>query len=443
MWVLQAGGLANALGNGAVMPFTVIYLHSVRGIPLGTSGLVVAAGGLASLAAGLPAGSLVDRVGARAATVGALGVMAVAFAGFPLIREAWHAFLLSALAGAGQGAFRPALLSLIAALAPQPRRHAAFALQRVTANLGIGLGGVTGGLIATTAHPRSFSVLFLANAASFVVFIASLAFVPSPEQVEAARRGGGYLEIMRDRVFARVNLLNAVLMTGGIAQFFVLPVYAKSHGVSERGIGLIFLANTLLIVVAQLPVAQALEGRRRMPALALVGVLWGAGWLVVLAGGSWFRGAEAAAVMAFAVAVFGLGECLYGAVLGPLVADLAQPESLGRYLGASSTSNQLAFTAGPAIGGFLLASRRRRSGSGPRPCASWRGPAPSGSSTGCRLPHAGRRPSLCSSRRPTWADGPVQGVQRRCEDARHARLHECSEMFPERQPSYRGEGNFR
>ena len=39
--------------------------------------------------------------------------------------------------------------------------------------------------------------------------------------------------------------------------------------VSERGIGVIFLVNTLVIVFAQLPIARLLEGRRRMPALAL------------------------------------------------------------------------------------------------------------------------------------------------------------------------------
>jgi hypothetical protein len=31
---LQAGGLVNAFGNGAVLPFTFIYLHNVRGIDL-------------------------------------------------------------------------------------------------------------------------------------------------------------------------------------------------------------------------------------------------------------------------------------------------------------------------------------------------------------------------------------------------------------------------
>ena len=40
---LQVGGLVNAFGNGMVIPFMFIYLHNVRGIALGVTGLIVAA----------------------------------------------------------------------------------------------------------------------------------------------------------------------------------------------------------------------------------------------------------------------------------------------------------------------------------------------------------------------------------------------------------------
>ena len=47
-------------------------------------------------------------------------------------------------------------------------------------------------------------------------------------------------------------------------------MFAKNEtGVTERQIGFIFFVNTLAIVLAQLPFSKLLEGRRRMPALAL------------------------------------------------------------------------------------------------------------------------------------------------------------------------------
>ena len=31
VWIMEAGGLANAFGNGLAFPFLFIYLHNVRG----------------------------------------------------------------------------------------------------------------------------------------------------------------------------------------------------------------------------------------------------------------------------------------------------------------------------------------------------------------------------------------------------------------------------
>src|SRR3954465_6953564 len=94
VYVLQAGGLTNAFGNGIVLPFLIIYLHNVRGIPLGLAGLAAAVNSAAALCSGFVAGSLSDRIGPRRVLMGALIVMAVAISLFPLIRTAGDAFLV-------------------------------------------------------------------------------------------------------------------------------------------------------------------------------------------------------------------------------------------------------------------------------------------------------------------------------------------------------------
>ena len=38
VYVLELGALVNAFGNGVVLPFLLIYLHNVRGIPFGLAG---------------------------------------------------------------------------------------------------------------------------------------------------------------------------------------------------------------------------------------------------------------------------------------------------------------------------------------------------------------------------------------------------------------------
>src|SRR5205823_8330286 len=325
---------------------------------LGTSGLVVALMSVVGIVVGPAAGPLLDRIGGRVTLGAALAVSAVGFALMPLARHPWQAFLFAGWIGIGSGTFWPSISVLLTGLTASERRHHAFALQRVAVNLGFGLGGLAGGLIASTSNATSFTVLFLVDAASYLGMIAFLPLVPDPQlPSDTAASPRGYLHVLGDRVFVSLIGLNVAFITAGYATFELLPAFAKNDaGVSEKWIGLIFLVNTLALVIPQLPVAKLLEGRRRMPALAMMPVLFAIAWLIVLAGGAWFDGTRAALVFAGAAALVGLGSCVQGPTQGALVADLAPPALRGRYMALSSTSWEVGFVLGPAAGGFILAS---------------------------------------------------------------------------------------
>ena len=225
-------------------------------------------------------------------------------------------------------------------------------------NLGIGLGALIGGLIATTADPGSFTRLFLLDAATFLVFAAILVvFVREPpvSEAEEHEEAGSYRAVLRDRNFLCFIGLNVLFVAVGYEVFALLPPFAKNYaGVTERQVGFIWLANTLLIVLIQLPVAKALEGRRRMAALALMNVIWAVAALIVLAGGHWLNGTSAALVFITATLVFGVGETLQGPTQAPLVADLAPEQLRGRYFALSAMSWSAGSILGPAVGGALL-----------------------------------------------------------------------------------------
>jgi MFS family permease len=359
VWLVQVGGVVNSLGNGIVLPFIVIYLHNVRGISFAEAGFALAFGGVAALLAGLVAGSTVDRIGGRNTLVLGLLLQATAFVLFPLIREPWQAFTLLALEGAGTACFWPGQSTLLSRLTTADERHSAFALQRISMNLGMGLGGVVGGLIATTSDPSSFTKLFVLDACTFLVFAVVLATIHEPEEAADEKAetsaAGGYRGVVRDRNFVALLGLNVLFVAVGYEVFALLPPFAKNYaGVGERWIGMIWLANTLLIVVIQLPVAKALEGRRRMAALALMNVLWAIAALIVLAAGGLLSGTSAALVFITATLIFGVGETLQGPTQAPLVADLAPDRLRGRYFALGSMSWSAGSILGPAVGGPLL-----------------------------------------------------------------------------------------
>lgn len=356
--VLQLGGLVNSFGNGVVIPFLFIYLHNVRGIGLGLVGLIVGTNAVVSIVAGPIFGTLVDRFGGRRMLATSLVILTAGYAAYALVHEPWQGFVVAVVSGTGVGGFWPSQSTLITGLTPPEQRPAAFAMQRVVMNLGVGLGALTGGLIASTSSPGTFTALFLIDAATFVVYLfVMLAFVPSPSLAGASHTPGStgsYRDVLRHRPFVAVIALNTVFIFAGYSGFDVLPVYAKNEaGLDETQIGLLFLANTMVIVLAQLPIARFARGRRRMPALALLGLLWSVGWLLVPVAGA--SSAEAAfALLTLTMVIFAFGMCLHGAVQAPLVADLAEPRLLGRYMALSALSWQVGFALGPAAGGLGL-----------------------------------------------------------------------------------------
>ena len=360
VWLLQLGGVMNSFGNGLILPFLVIYLHDVRGFTLGIAGLVVATSAAAQLTAGIVAGPLVDRLGARIVLGCGLVMQSIGFGLFPLVRSPWQAFLLIAIEGAGSAGFWPSQSTLIARLTPAARRHAAYAQQRVTMNLGIGVGGLVGGLIASVAQPTSFTVLFVVDAATFLAYLAVLAFIHDPGLAadEQSDTPSSYRAVLRDRLFLRLWSLNFLFVAAGYSLFTLLPPFARDYAqLSERQIGVVFFVNTSVIVIVQLPISRAIEGHRRLRALALMPLLWVVSWLMVDASGYWLTGGAAFLVILVALAIFGVGECFHGPAHQALVAEIAPGHLRGRYFAVHSLSWGLAGTVGPAIGGFILAWR--------------------------------------------------------------------------------------
>ncbi|HEY4346833.1 MAG TPA: MFS transporter [Gaiellaceae bacterium] len=359
VWLLQAGGLVNSFGNGVVLPFLVIYLHDVRGIGLGTAGLVVAVSAAAQLAAGLFAGPVIDRVGPKLTLGSGVVLQAVGLSMLPLVRHAWQAFALLAVEGAGAAGFWPSQSTLISRLTPPGRRHAAFAQQRVTMNLGIGLGGIAGGFVAHVSSPGTFTTLFVLDALTFLGYVVALRFIRDPGAVPVAQGAppASYRAVLRDRTFVGLWSLNFLFVAAGYSLLTLYPQFMRDHGhVSEREIGIVFGFNTGVIVLAQLPISHWIEGRRRMRALVLMPLCWAVAWLLVDGTGAWLEATPAFVLFAVAAGMFGIGECFHGPAHQALVADIGPEHLRGRYFAIHSLSWGLAGAVGPAAGGFFLAA---------------------------------------------------------------------------------------
>jgi MFS family permease len=359
--ILQAGNALNYFGYGLVLPFEIIYLHQIRGFSTATAGLVLAATMGTSAIVTPPTGAMVDRYSAKAILVAGSFASALGYAGFAYVNHPWQAFACSIAAGGGLGAAGTGNRTLMVRLITPDQRVAAFALNRVAGNFGIGSGATVGGFIVASAQSlSSFQILYLFDAVTSAgLALIVLAAVPGarPETVTATDvNGTGFRAVARDRVFVAVIALNIVLVVVGHTFFSnILSPFAKAHTpVGPAAIGIIFLVNTSFIVIAQIPAVRVVAQMRRTNAFAVTGALFAVALLAVLPTTLIHSELAAASLLAGVAIVFAVGEVVHILVLGPLVADMAPAHLLGRYLSLYGLTFTLSLAVGPAIGGVLL-----------------------------------------------------------------------------------------
>ncbi len=358
-WIILGGDALSAIGTGMTLPFFVVYLHRVRGIELEIAGLAVATIALASLPGNAVGGFLTDRVGARRAVLTGLVLSAVGAASIAFVSAPWEAFAAAAASGFGIAVFFPAFDSLLAVTVESEQRSSVFAVRHATMNSGFGIGGLVAAAIVEFDSVRTFQVLYLIDAASFLAVVPLLLALRGigirPER-DAKSRRAGYRSVLRDRVFLRVVLLTLLLFGLGYAQLnAAFPAFATGPGgIGAKALAIAFAVNTLAVVLLQLPVLRLVQGHRRSAALSLVFALWAVTWAVTLTAGSLGGGAAAVTLFAAAVAIFALGETLMSPSVQPLVNDLAPDQLRGRYNAVYTFALTTGYILGPVIAGAAL-----------------------------------------------------------------------------------------
>jgi MFS family permease len=350
------------LGTGLVLPFHVVYLHEVRGFPLGDVGLLLGLPPLMGLLVVGPGGTAIDRFGARRIQLGVLSLLVVGDTVLAFATSRPVAALGLAINGVAFGMMWPAAQSMVAAVIPSELRQRYFGVNFTLINLGIGVGGIIGGFFVDVAEPRTFQTIYLADGASYLpallLLLGPLRHVAGRVEVTGgdAAAPASYLAVLRSPAMATMAVLSFVSSFVGYSQLNAgLPAYARTVGeVSTRALGLAFAANTLVIVVLQLFVLQRIEGRRRTRVIAVMGVVWACSWLLLGFSGLVPGTLGASLLVAACASMFAFGETLLQPTIPALVNDLAPDHLRGRYNALSSGAFQLAAVIAPPISGVLI-----------------------------------------------------------------------------------------
>jgi MFS family permease len=346
-WVLFAGTLVNRVG-GFVLIFLAIYLTDERGLTPSQAGAVVAAYGIGAIGAGPIGGVLSDRLGRRPTLV--VSLLGGGTSIFVLGHMTRATTIMAAAISTGllYEMYRPVVAATIADLVPVEARPRAYGLIYWAVNLGASIAALLGGVLASYSYRLLFAVDAITTVMFGIVLWAALPETRPAGPTHGSADQGALRAILRDRVFLAVCLLTLGFTLVFFQAFVALPVDMRAHGISTAAFGRLMAINGILIIMLQPLAGVVVRGRSRTLVLALASLILGVGFgLNALVG--------TALGYAGAIAVWTVGEILFGPVATSLVADLAPAHLRGAYQGAFGMVFTAAFAAAPGVGGYIMA----------------------------------------------------------------------------------------
>ncbi|WP_326780812.1 MFS transporter [Streptomyces longwoodensis] len=359
--LLALAQLSNSVGDGAYYTTSALYFTQVVGLSPARVGLGLTVGWAAGSLAGVPLGRLADRRGARGtAVLLALGT-ALAVASFTVVRSFLPFVLVACGYAAAQSGLAAARQALLAVLVPAGERTGLLARLQSTLNAGLAVGAGLGGLALHSGTRGAYFAVFVLDAVSFLVCAGLLSALPAAGAVAGAvpgvapgRRPAG-LGVLRDRPYARVAMLNTVLLLRLPLLSLVLPLWITTRTEAPAWlVSGLFVLNTAAVTLFQVRAARGVDGVA--PATRAVRR---AGWVMVAACAVFALSAGGGTAWAVGLLVLGavlqvVAEMGQSAGSWQLSFELAPPDRVGEYQGFFGTGVTVARTLGPLVLTSLL-----------------------------------------------------------------------------------------
>jgi MFS family permease len=237
LWVGQA---TSALGSALVPVALAFAVVDITDSP-SALGLVLSAGFVARVLLLLLGGVVADRLPRRRVMLTADVVRAVAQAlvaallitGSPRI---WELVVLSAVCGAADAFFSPAVIGVVPELVDAGRRSQANALLGMSSSTAAVVGPATAGALVATVGPGP---AFAFDGATFAVSAAALALIRPAGSVE---RGAPQLDLVADlragwRELTSRSWVWASIVYFSVSNLAVAPLFVLGPFVAERELG--------------------------------------------------------------------------------------------------------------------------------------------------------------------------------------------------------------
>jgi MFS family permease len=347
---LATAQLANSVGDGAFVVTSALFFTRVVGLSTAEVGLGLTVAWLLGFLAGVPLGNLADRHGARGTAVLLALTTAASVASFLVVRS-FAGFLVAATVYAcSQTGLTAARQALLAGLVQSAERTRIRAFLQSTANAGLAMGALLGGIALRFDSTAAYLIVFAIDALSFLIAAALIGRVP-PVAVRIRATGEPRLAVLRDRPYAVLALINAVMLLFMPLISLVGPLWIVTRtDAPSWAVASLMIVNTLGVTLFQVRIANAVRDLSSAArSVRYAGIAMLAACAVFATTAADLSPAIAAVALILAAALLTFGEMKLASGAWEISFGLAPADKQGQYQGFFGTGPAIARMLGPAL----------------------------------------------------------------------------------------------
>jgi MFS family permease len=155
-WLMFFGMTLSTIGASMIWPFLMLYVSYTLHVPLTTVGGLATLNAVVGLVAVFIGGPITDRLGRKWVMVFSLIANGLAFAAMSQAHSLAAFAILMSITGAFNPLYRVSSDAMMADLVPPEKRADAYALLRMSNNVGVAIGPAVGGILASASYSVAF-----------------------------------------------------------------------------------------------------------------------------------------------------------------------------------------------------------------------------------------------------------------------------------------------
>ncbi len=315
-------------------------------------GFIAGASTITGIFVKLPAGALSDVYGRRRLISTALLFFALVPFGYLLVTDLWQLAIVRFIHGFATAIFGPVASATVAQLYSE-KRGEKIGWYSAADNVGRTVGPFLGGAILFLTMNNFYFAYAVVGAIGIVALLTGLSIrIPEERKQQIGvnpwkKFSSGIKEVASSKPIVISSAMEAAqyLAVGALATF--LPIYALGIGLNPGEIGVLFLAQGIVTLIARPFTGIASDKFGRKPVI-LLGLVLGAVVLVVIPITS---GLIPLIVLS---GLFGLSVAIVTPSTTAMVADLSKQARLGAAMGVFGTIWDVGEASGPIIAGILI-----------------------------------------------------------------------------------------